>query len=179
MLDAALAELGEHGFAELSFERIASRAGVHKTTVYRRWPSRGDLLLDALRERSRETVPIPDTGSLRSDLVTVLTAIAANLGTSQVQAFLRATIAEGGSHPELERARTAYWRERFDMVGEIVRRAVARGELPPGADPDLVIESAVAPLYLRTLITGEEISDPFLARIADLVIAGVGAIPTR
>ena len=68
VLDAAFAELGEKGYGGLSIEAVALRSGVAKTTVYRRWPTRDELVADALDSRSDRNEPVPDTGSLRGDL---------------------------------------------------------------------------------------------------------------
>jgi AcrR family transcriptional regulator len=81
-----MAELGESGYAEVTLDRIARRAGVHKTTLYRRWGTREALALEAMLEHAGRRVPIPDTGSLREDLLTLATAAAGAAATPQGEA---------------------------------------------------------------------------------------------
>ncbi len=171
VLSATLAELAERGYEGLSVEAIAARAGVHKTTVYRRWPERPTLILDALLELSERTVPLPDCGSLRADVLALAKSIAANLSSPEVAAVLRALLA-ARREPAIAAAVDRYWRARFDLVAEVVRRGTTRGELPAGVSADLLIEALIGPLYLRALVTGEELDEPFVAGVVDLVLAG-------
>ena len=135
VLSATLAELAERGYEGLSFEAVAARAGVHKTTVYRRWPERPTLVLDALLELSERTVPLPDSGSLRGDLIALAKAIAANLSSPEVAAVLRALIA-ARREPAIAAAVDRYWRARFDLVAQVVRSAAARAaSCPPASRP--------------------------------------------
>ena len=171
VLSATLSELAKRGYAGLSFEAVATRAGVHKTTVYRRWPERPALVLDALLELSERTVPLPDSGSLQADLLALAEAIAANLSAPEVAAVLRALIA-ARHEPAIAAAVDRYWRARFDLVAEVVRRGVARGELPADVSADLLIESLIGPLYLRALVTGEALDEEFVSGVVGLVLAG-------
>lgn len=171
VLSATLSELAKRGYAGLSFEAVATRAGVHKTTVYRRWPERPALVLDALLELSERTVPLPDSGSLQADLLALAEAIAANLSAPEVAAVLRALIA-ARHEPAIAAAVDRYWRARFDLVAEVVRRGVARGELPADVSADLLIEALIGPLYLRALVTGEALDEEFVSGVVGLVLAG-------
>jgi AcrR family transcriptional regulator len=172
VLQAALDELAEGGYASLSIEAIARRAGVNKTTLYRRWGDRENLLLDAMLERGGERVPIPDTGSLRDDLAEYAREIVASLGSSEVQALARAVTSVGDPGAPLAEASRRFWSARLDLAGQMVERAVARGEIPPQPDPRTVIESVVAPIHFRLLMSGEPLDDAFVSRLADLVAAG-------
>ena len=82
MLGATADLLAEVGYEALTFEAVAQRAGVHKTTVYRRWPTKPDLVADAARERSVQLVEVPDTGTLLGDLTALARAVAANIGST-------------------------------------------------------------------------------------------------
>src|SRR5664280_783734 len=84
VLEATLDQLAESGYDGLSFEAVAVRAGVHKTTLYRRWSDRTDLVLDAMLELSSQTVPVPDFGSVRADLLAIARGIAGNLSSPRV-----------------------------------------------------------------------------------------------
>lgn len=173
VLSATLDELAQRGYDGLSFAAVATRAGVHKTTVYRRWPDRTTLVLDAMLERSRSTVPVPDTGSLHDDLLALADAIAANLSSPQVVAVLR-TLVAAGHEPAIAAAASRYWRARFDLVGQVVLRGIERGELPADASSDLIIEVLIGPLYLRALVTQEPLDREFVRRCVGLVLAGSG-----
>lgn len=172
VLEAALEELVAGGYAAFSFEAVAKRAGVHKTTLYRRWGRREELLLDAMLELGSQRVPIPDTGSLRRDLLELGKAIVASARTPEVEAVVRAVAATGDRDPKLAEASRRFWDARLELAGQIVERAIARGEIPAQSDPGLVLESLIAPIYFRLLITGEKLDRGFLERLADLVAAG-------
>lgn len=171
VLSATLEELALRGYEGLSFEAVAARAGVHKTTIYRRWRERPALVLDAMLEMSRQTVPVPDTGSLRGDLLALATAIAANLSSPQVAAILRALIATR-HEPAIAAATDRYWRARFDLVAQVVRRGIERGELPADVSSDLLTEALIGPLYVRALVTGGVLDEAFVAGVVTLVVAG-------
>lgn len=166
VLAATLDALADRGFANLSIDDVARRAGVHKTTVYRRWETRESLVLDALLDRSADQVAVPDTGSLTADLEALVTAVAANITSRVGRAILVTLSAEAAHSPELDRLRRDFWATRFDLTAVIVRRAVERGELAPTTDSKRLIELAIAPLYLRALVTGDPIDATFVRTVA-------------
>src|SRR2546421_3031759 len=92
VLAATLDDLVEHGYAQLSLDGVARRAGVHKTTVYRRWGSKEALVLELMRERAAQEVPIPDTGTLRGDLVELARTAAGLAAVPAIEAIVRAAI---------------------------------------------------------------------------------------
>lgn len=162
VLAATFDALADGGFANLTIEDVARRAGVHKTTVYRRWETREALVLDALLERSADQVVVPDTGSLTGDLEALLGAIAANITSRVGRAVLLTLSAESPHSGELDRLRREFWDTRFELTAVIVDRAIERGELTPATEPKRVIELAIAPLYLRVLVTGDPIDEGFI-----------------
>jgi AcrR family transcriptional regulator len=169
VLEAALAELAEVGYGSLSLEGVARRAGVHKTTIYRRWGTRETLVLDAMLERGRETVPIPDTGSLREDLLAYGREIAESLKSSdEVVGTIRAIASVGDDDSPLADASHRFWQERYELAGEMVERAISRGEVPPDTDPKTVVQAVVATIYFRLLLSREPITDHFLQSVAKL-----------
>ena len=173
---AATSELlMEVGYDGVTVESVAGRAGVHKTTVYRRWPTKAELIADAVRDQSAEAVPIPDTGSLRGDLVQLAREVAENIGSEGGARRSRTIIAAASSSPELADRVHAFWSHRLALCAPIVERAIARGVVPPDVDPILLVEAAVAPLWLRLLVTGEPIDTSFIDRVATLVAAGAAA----
>jgi AcrR family transcriptional regulator len=169
---ATLDELAEGGYAALSLERVARRAGVHKTTLYRRWGSREQLVLEAMLDRAAQHISVPDTGSLRKDLLELATTAAANATTPEVAAMARAVAAESPHDSRLAAANRRFWAERLALDGVIVERAIERGEVAAGTDPRHVIEAVLGPIHLRLLLTGEPIDRAFLEGIVDVVVDG-------
>jgi AcrR family transcriptional regulator len=170
---ATLAELAESGYAALSLERIARRAGVNPTSLYRRWGSRERLVLEAMLEQVAEHVAVPDTGSLRADLLELARAAAANSARPEVAAMARAVAAQAPHDAELSAANEAFWAERLALDGAIVERAIERGEVDPATDPTEVIEAVIGPIHLRLLLTGRPVDDAFVERTVDTVVDGV------
>lgn len=131
VLRAADDLLVERGFAQLTMEGIAARAGVAKQTIYRWWPSKADVLLDALATKADLFVPIPDEGSLAADLRGFLTTSFALAGKKPLADALRALMAQAQLDEEFRgRFWSAFLRRRRDALGVLLDRATARGELP-------------------------------------------------
>jgi AcrR family transcriptional regulator len=170
---ATLTELAEAGYSALSLESVARRAGVHKTTLYRRWGTREDLVLDAMLDRAGERISVPATGSLREDLLELGRTAAANAATPEVAAMARAVVAQAPHDSRLAAANRRFWDERLALDAAIVERAIERGEVAAGTEPRRVIESLLGPIHLRLLLTGEPIDDAFLQDIVDVVVNGV------
>lgn len=168
-------DLAEVGYSSISFESVARRAGVHKTTLYRRWTSSEALLLEAALEFSADRVPVPDTGSLRDDLFLLARQVAENLRSPAPQAMLCAVVTRANHNPELVDVARSYWRARVELMGAIVQRAVERGEIPLSTDPGLLIEALIGPMYLRTLVTQEPVDGKWLETLVDLTVASAGA----
>lgn len=172
VLEASLVELAATGYHNLSLEGVARRAGVNKTTLYRRWGTREALLLDAIRARASAKVPIPDTGDLREDLLALVRAAIANLTSAEVQAMVRVTVALSPHDDTVAATSRAFWTERLAVDGEVVRRAVERGEIAP-VDPGQVIEAVLGPPYFQLLVTCRPVTDDFLVATVDLVVRGL------
>jgi AcrR family transcriptional regulator len=172
-LAATLAELAETGYSALSLESVARRAGVHKTTLYRRWGNREELVLEAMLARAGERISVPDTGSVRDDLLELARTAAANAASPEVAAMSRAVAAQSPHDDRLAAASRRFWAERLALDEVIVERAIARGEAAPGTDPRRVIEAVLGPIHLRLLLTGEPVDSPFLEGMVALVVAGI------
>ena len=170
---ATLAELAETGYAALTLESVARRAGVHKTTLYRRWGTREELVLEAMLERAGEHISVPETGSLRKDLLELARTAAANAATPEVAAMARAVAAQSPHDSALAAANHRFWDERLALDAAIVERAIERGEVAAGTEPRTVIESVLGPIHLRLLLTGEPVDRAFLQAIVDTVVDGV------
>jgi AcrR family transcriptional regulator len=166
-IEAAVLDLVvEHGFAGMSIEGVAARAGVAKTTIYRRWDSKEALVVDAFMRRARERVVSPDTGRLRTDLIEMLRAFLRNLQLDG--GLMQAFIAEQRRHPPLAEAfRSTFLKERRAVIRAVLDRGVARGELAPGADLELLADVGAAMLWYRFIITGAPLDDDLPDRIVD------------
>ena len=173
VLDATLELLGEAGWDRLTVADVAGRAGVHETSIRRRWRTRENLICDALLNYSELHLPIPDTGSLREDLAAFARELAAYLTTPLGRALLYA-MATTGEEPALLDARSAFWQTRYELASAMINRAVARGELPDTVDGRLALEALIAPLNFRALLTDEPPDDELPRKLADLVLDGIG-----
>src|SRR5437879_2368994 len=177
VLDAAFAELGEKGYGGLSIEAVALRSAVAKTTVYRRWPTRDELVADALDSRSDRYEPVPDTGSLRGDLKEFCEGVRAKLTSNHGKAMLKSLVAAVDQSPEIIETVERFWRERRDVGGQLIDRWIRRGILRPETDADLLVELILAPIYLRVLLprgplTGSGLT-VFYVLTTDLYVAPV------
>jgi AcrR family transcriptional regulator len=170
VIEALLAELAESGLDALTMEGLARRAGVNKTTLYRRWGSKEELVLDAMLELGERRVPIPDTGSLRDDLLAVAREIITSLATPEADALVRAAAADPSPDSKLVEAVQEFWTVRFSLLGEMIERAIERGELPAGTASKPIIEGLLGGIYLRLLVTREPLDDDFLVGLADCLV---------
>lgn len=163
---AALELLVEGGVGRITMEGIACRAGVGKATVYRRWGTKEDLIVDAVTRTCPEHVVVPDTGSVRDDMLEVLRSLLARLQCHGP--VMLAFTAEQGRHPELaETFRRTFLAERRAATREILVRGVERGELAADADIDLLNDAGPALLWYRLAVTGAHLDDDLPARIVD------------
>lgn len=178
VLDAALAQLVQHGYDSLSIDVVAERSGVHRTTVYRRWRDVGGLLADALNEASVDAWRPPDTGSLEGDLVAVNHEVYAALTADPVTVAL---IAASFRSEQAAEALHAFWADRYDRCADIVRRAVERGEIPAGTDARRLLIAATAPLYheLVLLRAATDAHLPELVARSAATAARAGAFTNR
>ncbi len=168
VLAATRRELREAGYAALSVENVARRAGVHKTTVYRRWNDRESLIVDAVSEEIGEDIPIPDTGALESDLRSLARAFVRWATSDTGRAVLATLLSDAVRIPEIAEANSRMFQDRLRRARPVVERAAERGEIPPGTVPGEVIRMLVAPLYLRLLVTGEPVDEPVADRAASV-----------
>jgi AcrR family transcriptional regulator len=177
VLRATLDALPADGADDLSIRAVAQRAGVHETSVYRRWGTRANLILDAVLSEVQAAVPVPDTGSLRSDLLALLSAVAAFITTPPGQLLLRLALRD--DQPGDHDVRGQFRAERFTTGQTLLQRAQDRGELRPGLDSRLITETLLGALYARLLLTREPIDDTLTGHVADLILAGIAAPGTR
>jgi AcrR family transcriptional regulator len=174
-LAATLAELAERGYGALTVEHVAARAGVHKTTIYRRWPDREALVTDALLEVAADDFTVPDTGDVDADLETWVRA----LGSWLVGPVGRPLVAMLGSDtarlPVVVEARHRFFAVRAAAMGSRVTSAVAAGQLPPETSPAALLSTVVAPLYLALLVTGQPLEPADCDRAARVALVAARA----
>jgi AcrR family transcriptional regulator len=172
VLDAAFAELDERGYADFSIDAVARRSGVHKTTIYRRWPTREALLVYALDTRSDRDLLIPKVGSLRAELQQFGELVLAKLTSTHGNALLKSLVSAADESPDVREKVGKFWRERLDAGAAVLSRAVDRGELPPDIDADLMIEAFLAPIYLRVLFSQAPVTTEFLGQLIEVLCDG-------
>jgi AcrR family transcriptional regulator len=171
VLDATVAELIEHGYGGLTVDGVAARAGVNKTTLYRRWGGRDSLIVDAVETFAAAQAKVPDSGDIDEDLRLWARSILATLTGPVSGALVRAVFGGAGDSPQVRDLRHRFWLTRSTLVTPIVQRAVERGQLPAGTVPEEVIKHVGAPLYYRLLVLAE----PLTPAAADLAAAVTAA----
>jgi AcrR family transcriptional regulator len=184
ILDATFELVAEQGVQGASIEAIAARAGVGKTTIYRRWPSKEALVADALSQLHLQ-LQLPDTGTLRGDLVALSGELLQHMRQETVhplfERMLLRVIGEARTHPEfLQILYDRVYAPRLGLMGRLIQRAQARGELRPNLDP-VFMASLIAGPILFHLLAAQLLPPPsspswndLPARIVDAVLQGVG-----
>lgn len=168
---AALAALVEDGFAGLRIEDVAARAGVNKTTIYRRWGGRERLLADTLVANSGRQIAVSDTGDVRDDLVALALQVRDAVVAPATRALMTA-LAAAPQHAELDEVGRGFWAGRLAAVRPIVQRGIERGDLPATTDPDDLVMRIVGPIWFAVFGPGRAVDDNFVARTVDLVLSG-------
>lgn len=173
---AVLEELATVGFARMSIEGIARRAGVGKTAVYRRWKSKLHLVLDLVGAFATDGLPVPATGSLYGDVRALLEVMSHVLRHPVASAVIPDLLVEAARQPEIADAvRGALLAGERGMAEGIVSEAVARGELVAGTDPGRALDLAIGPLYWRQVVVRDEVPAAYLDELARSVVAGLKA----
>lgn len=181
VLDAAIERLAVVGFERLSIPEIAKQAGVNKTSVYRRWPTKSDLVRAALGASMGSAAPAPSTGNLRSDLVRAARLAAAFVESPSGRGVLRMLLAEGANPGVRELAASMLRQQEAEGPRALFALAMARGELVLDADVALVLSTVAGALMHRAFVEQRPLSDAFIEGVVDLVLDGVsrGARPSR
>jgi AcrR family transcriptional regulator len=174
ILDAAIALVREVGYDAVAMEAIAARAGVGKATVYRRWPSKELLVAEAIGGIVR-AIPVPDTGDVAGDVLALMrrsTAMYRDPATAALLSGLVAAMAR--SAPIADAVRSGFvarWRE---VMGGVLRRAVARGALRADADVELALDLLSGPAFYRYLLLGRPIDDAYAGAVVAAVLRVLG-----
>lgn len=174
VLHATLELALEIGYARLSVERIATRAGVGKHTVYRRWPSKGAVFLDALLSVVRTDLSYRDTGDLAADLAVQMRASHDHLVTGKYGPLYAALIGEAQHDPAIAEALHERWLKPLtDGTRARLRKAQDQGQLSPDADLDVVIAVLYGPLYYRYLLVPGSYDEKFVDSVLESVFSGL------
>ncbi|MCX5262574.1 TetR/AcrR family transcriptional regulator [Streptomyces sp. NBC_00199] len=179
VLQATIELLAAEGLAGTRIADIAARAGVHETSVYRRWGTRTNLILEALSHRLDSELPRPDTGSTREDLTVFFTALAVFLSTPTGRALAWTALDPLDDDAQAAELRQQFWTARLDRASMLVRRGIERGDLPQDTDPEFLLEALAGPLHLRVLQRGQHADRDHVHRLVDLVLAGARSGPPQ
>ncbi len=173
ILAATLEILDEAGFEDLTIEAVAARAGAAKTAVYRRWPSKVPLVVEALT-RSGPRFEVPDTGSLRTDMIALWHSVADRRRAVHREQLMPvvATIPTNSRDDLMEVMRDRYFGPRLQATRAVVARAVARGEIRADADPELAFDLLFGPLAYRWLL-GSPPDEDTISRLTGLALKGL------
>jgi AcrR family transcriptional regulator len=172
VLDAALTLLAEVGFERLSIPQVAEIAGVNKTSIYRRWPGKADLVRDVLGITMRHADEAPNTGALRTDLIAVAGTVAAFTQSRAGTALIRIMLAEGGNPEVRALASAAYSEAGKHGPWIVIQNAMQRGELIANADPSLMLFTIAGAVMHRVFVEHRDTPEEFLIQVVDLVLYG-------
>jgi AcrR family transcriptional regulator len=170
IIAATLEIISEEGYEGVRVADVAERAGVSKATMYRRWPSKTDLVVAALRT-TRPLDPI-DTGSLRTDLMELLTQFLAAVESTPVAGLLAALAAERQRMPHLAEALDPFVAERIRVFIQVFQRGVARGEVEPDTDLGLAASLMGGAIVIR-LFFGGSIDVATIERLVEMVVRSI------
>ena len=171
VFEALFQLLEEQGYEALSFATIAERAGVHETSLYRRWKTKEQLVVDAVTSQVAQAIPIPNTGALRSDLIAILHSLRTLLQSAVGQALFQTTVVTTYV-PEFCTFRKEHWQKRRTHLQVIFDRAIARGECSPQIDSQLFLEMLAGTLYVRLFVVNEPVDEGLPERVVDLLLSG-------
>jgi AcrR family transcriptional regulator len=173
IFDAALELLAEVGYDRMSVDAVAARAGVSKPTIYRRCPDgKAQLVTEAIRIRRAEHPPVPDTGSLRGDLLAaVRDAFAKVKDHARLAAGIMSVLRESEEFAAIFREHIAG--AEHEKWQELVDRAVARGELTAGTASPLFADIAPSLIHTRALYTDDPLGDAFATELVDRILLPV------
>lgn len=164
-------ELARSGYGALRVEDVAARAGVNKTTIYRRWPTKAELVASAVGVFAGHQEPLPDTGSVRADLIEMLTRSLAFARTAEGRAITRLIEVESGD-PDVDQLCHSWRNGILTRRAQVLERAQARGELPQDLDARLVLDAIFVPLQIRVLRYREDVDAKTAEAFVDVVLAG-------
>ncbi|KOU67408.1 TetR family transcriptional regulator [Streptomyces sp. WM4235] len=169
-------ELASVGYARLSLEAVAKRAGAGKAAIYRRWPSKLEMTVALISEVAVDAPEVADTGTLRGDVRAFLVDLADGLSHRLPSKIIPDLLAESTRNPELAQALLAAVRDpRRAKATGLLERAVERGELPTDVDRELALDFLAGPLYWRLAVLHAPTGPDYLDRLTDKLVAAFAA----
>ncbi|MEY9928247.1 AcrR family transcriptional regulator [Catenulispora sp. GP43] len=171
ILGATLELLAETGYEALRLDAVASRAKASKATLYRHWPGKAELVVDAIQCYEQDDLSKDaDTGTLRGDILATLTGIR-DLLTGDLGQLMAGLMAALQKDPDLAAAvRSSMVEDKQQVTQGMLARAIARGELPADTDPTVFPEIAPAVMFMRIFVNGQPVDDPFLIHLTDNIL---------
>lgn len=173
---ALFVEWARCGYAALSLEAVAKRAGVGKAALYRRWPSKLAMVADRLCEVGVEITPLPQTGSLHGDVQALLLGFRRVLRHPLIRRIVPDLHAETPRSPGLASAVHRLQAQRRERGRTLIHRAVSRGELRPSIDVELANDTLAALIYWRIIVTGGSMDREYIARLTRAVVGALQAM---
>ncbi|MFJ2861931.1 TetR/AcrR family transcriptional regulator [Kitasatospora sp. NPDC087314] len=172
ILDAALHLLAESDGTPVTIDAIARTAGVGKQTVYRWWPSKGAVLLDALTDRADQDVPGPDTGTLRTDLRAFISTTFDSAQRGTTAPALRTLVREAARDPHLADLMQTFTAARRTALRDLLTRGRDRGELAEDTDLDLIVDQIYGVFWYRFLLGHAPLDATAADRLTESLVAG-------
>lgn len=171
---ATLELIEQKGYLGLSIEGIAARAGVGKQTIYRWWSSKAALTIEAYSQKNTDYLQPPDTGSVKSDLELLLTAIFTRISAPPSSHVLTGLVAELQNNPALaEQFHAVFLKGRRELVIDLITKGVARGEVDPDTDMEIAADSLFGPMWYRLLIRHTPLDQNFAKQLVRQTLAGI------
>lgn len=171
VIAATLDLLADRGIAATTIDAVSERSGVAKTTIYRHWDGQPTLVMDAIGSLLEEP-PLPDTGSLREDLVALLEGLASALHSSPAAALMPALLEAAERDPAFAALHRTEAAHRHRVVRHVIDRGIERGELPDDADVDALVDLLTGPLFYRRWVSMGTVDAAFAGRVVDVVLSG-------
>lgn len=177
ILKATGEELDAVGYAALRVEDVAERAGVNKTTIYRRWPTKPELVIEAIRNSYEAQYFIPDTGDLREDMLAYINHLIKRVKDPIPRGA--AVTLHNCTDPAIKPIADELLIRARELRISIVQRGIDRGELPKDADAEVISDLFSAPILRRLFTFGEKLKPSYIEAVIDTVIAGANAVTKK
>jgi len=169
ILEAVLEELGAVGYGRLTIESVAARAKVGKSTIYRHWPGKLELVEDAFRTL-KASVTVPAEGTLRDRVCEILEQVACLIDQSTYSACMPALIDAAERDPNVRAFHTRFSAERREGLVGLLRDAVTSGDLPAATDPEILADALVGPIIMRRLFLGQTVGPGIARELVDQLL---------